>query len=156
MSKVDPLGADQYEEVGDGPGKDRTVGFNDDSDDAGPQPLSPQYINSNKNNNKRGNGVVENNARAIHDKSAQSSSDDQGKALKIIIYGAVNAMMAIPILYGYAAIIFRYSSCTLDIYVCVTEQQHSTSTSSTQSSRLLIIVCGVFLVCGNDLRYLYA
>lgn len=32
---------------------------------------------------------------------------DEGKALKIVIYGAVNAMMAIPILYGYAAIIFR-------------------------------------------------
>lgn len=33
---------------------------------------------------------------------------DEGKALKIAIYGMVNAMMAIPILYGYAAIIFRY------------------------------------------------
>lgn len=32
---------------------------------------------------------------------------DDGKALKIGIYGMVNAMMAIPILYGYAAIIFR-------------------------------------------------
>ena len=32
---------------------------------------------------------------------------DEGKALKIGIYGMVNAMMAIPILYGYAAIIFR-------------------------------------------------
>lgn len=32
---------------------------------------------------------------------------DEGKALKIAIYGMVNAMMAIPILYGYAAIIFR-------------------------------------------------
>lgn len=32
---------------------------------------------------------------------------DDGKALKIGIYGLVNAMMAIPILYGYAAIIFR-------------------------------------------------
>lgn len=33
---------------------------------------------------------------------------DEGKALKIGIYGMVNAMMAIPILYGYAAIIFRF------------------------------------------------
>lgn len=32
----------------------------------------------------------------------------EGMALKIGIYGMVNAMMAIPILYGYAAIIFRY------------------------------------------------
>lgn len=38
---------------------------------------------------------------------------DEGKALKIGIYGMVNAMMAIPILYGYAAIIFRCVRVTL-------------------------------------------
>lgn len=35
------------------------------------------------------------------------SNPNEGKAVKVVIYGAVNAMMAIPLLYGYAAIIFR-------------------------------------------------
>lgn len=144
MSTVNPLRADQYEEVDGGPGEGRTVGFKNGSDDEAPQPLSPQYIN-----NKRGNGV-ENNTRAIHDtsKSAQSSAD-QGKALKIVIYGAVNAMMAIPILYGYAAIIFRYASRTLDIYVFVrvAELQHSTK----PAAAAVICLCSW---CGYDLRCL--
>ena len=106
MSTVNSLRVDQYEEVDGDPEEVRALGFNNGSDDEIPQPLSPQYMN--KNRNKQGNGV-ENNARAIHDNSAQSGAD-QGKALKIVIYGAVNAMVAIPILYGYAAIIFRYSS----------------------------------------------
>lgn len=117
MSTANPLNADHYEEVDGGPGEGRMMGFNNGSDDEAPQPLSPQYIN-----NKRGNGVENTHGTYttadISSKSAQSSAD-QGKALKIVIYGAVNAMMAIPILYGYAAIIFRYSSRTLDIDICL-------------------------------------
>lgn len=45
----------------------------------------------------------------VHAKASEGNSGaSDGKALKITIYGAVNAMMAIPILYGYAAIIFRW------------------------------------------------
>lgn len=127
MSTVNPLKDDQYEEVDGGPGEGRMVGFNNGSDDEAPQPLSPQYIN-----NKRGNGV-ESNTHAIHTNKSAQSSADQGKALKIVIYGAVNAMMAIPILYGYAAIIFRYSSRTLDIDTCLrwsaATQHHQTISS---------------------------
>lgn len=42
------------------------------------------------------------------DSNGHHAAADEGKALKIGIYGMVNAMMAIPILYGYAAIIFRW------------------------------------------------
>lgn len=37
----------------------------------------------------------------------RTTTANEGKALKVAIYGAVNAMMAIPVLYGYATIIFR-------------------------------------------------
>lgn len=63
----------------------------------------------------------------VHDNGAGGGNANEGKALKIAIYGAVNAMMAIPILYGYAAIIFRwavfreswmlYSSTTVTVVV---------------------------------------
>lgn len=43
-----------------------------------------------------------------HGDLSVASSD--GKALKIVMYGAVNAMVAIPGIYGYAAIIFRFGS----------------------------------------------
>lgn len=59
---------------------------------------SPKYHDKNKHdvvmNDHKGTGGV---------------NPNDGKAVKIAIYGAVNAMMAIPILYGYAAIIFRWA-----------------------------------------------
>lgn len=39
--------------------------------------------------------------------AGQPRRENKGKALKIAVYGAVNSTMAIPALYGYAAIIFR-------------------------------------------------
>lgn len=57
------------------------------------------------------------NQRAIGPKHDAGLSDRNGvgnvaasdaKAFKIVMYGAVNAMMAIPSIYGYAAIIFRF------------------------------------------------
>lgn len=49
--------------------------------------------------------------------TTNDADHDEGKALKIVIYGAVNAMMAIPILYGYAAIIFRWCIRTDIVYI---------------------------------------
>lgn len=43
----------------------------------------------------------------VRERDSSNGNADEGKAVKIGIYGLVNAMMAIPILYGYAAIIFR-------------------------------------------------
>lgn len=112
MSTANPPRAGKYEKEYGGTEAGRLVGFNSsDSDDGeAPQPLSPQYINNDNSNKKRGNGVDHSSIAPIqHEKpAAAQSSAEQGKALKIITYGAVNAMMAIPILYGYAAIIFRY------------------------------------------------
>lgn len=46
-------------------------------------------------------------ASSNNDEKAIQPHGEEGMALKVLTYGAVNAMMAIPILYGYAAIIFR-------------------------------------------------
>eukprot|EP00904_Undaria_pinnatifida_P013030 jgi/Undpi1/8858/HiC_scaffold_25.g11320.m1 len=114
MSTANSQRAGEYENTYGGTEAGQLVDFNSSDSDAfeAPQPPSPQYINSNDNiNKKRGNGVDHNIGPIQHDipAAAVPSSANQGKALKIIIYGAVNAMMAIPILYGYAAIIFRHS-----------------------------------------------
>lgn len=63
---------------------------------------SPKFCGSKKH------GVCAVSDAVVHDKAAGGVNANEGKALKIAIYGAVNAMMAIPILYGYAAIIFRW------------------------------------------------
>lgn len=65
---------------------------------------SPKFCDG----DKHGVRAVRDAAAVVHDNGAGGASPNEGKAVKIAIYGAVNAMMAIPILYGYAAIIFRW------------------------------------------------
>lgn len=43
---------------------------------------------------------------------SERSCGGDGQAFKIAIYGAVNVMMTIPCMYGYAAIIFRSATAT--------------------------------------------
>lgn len=62
-----------------------------------------------------------------NDKNIEPAGEqEEGMALKVLTYGAVNAMMAIPILYGYAAIIFRCTGLTL--VEILTERHLTTST----------------------------
>ncbi|CAN0095004.1 unnamed protein product, partial [Ascophyllum nodosum] len=38
----------------------------------------------------------------------RTDATEERRIVKALVYGSVNALMAIPVLYGYAAIIFRH------------------------------------------------
>ena len=40
----------------------------------------------------------------------RTDATEERRIVKALVYGSVNALMAIPVLYGYAAIIFRYEA----------------------------------------------
>ena len=165
MSTANSQRAGEYENTYGGTEAGQLVDFNSSDSDAfeAPQPPSPQYINSNDNiNKKRGNGVDHNIGPIQHDipAAAVPSSANQGKALKIIIYGAVNAMMAIPILYGYAAIIFRCFLLPVARWICSLRCSTSSSSSIVESSSsstnvAAVGVARVFGGCHDFTEYEY-